>query len=271
MPIAMSEKEFQLLAAWTRSASGNALGPDKRYLLESRLNDLREETGCPSWIDLYQLLSKGERQLVKRAIDAVTTHETFFFRDKKTYELLKLKLIPELLGDRIDKPLSIWSAASSTGQESYSLAMVLEEILFDLSKCRIRIFGTDLSEAAVNTANRGIFNKVEMSRGLDDKQIQRYFSRQGDDFKVRDELRSLCRFQVDNLLTGKPLGPFDIVFCRNVLIYFTAEDRGRIVDNLVRSMRKGSVLLLGATETLGNLGGPFKAMEFRGANYYTLL
>ena len=271
MPLAMTEKEFALLATWTRAASGNALGPDKRYLMESRLNDVREEACCSTWGELHAVLQKGDRALVKKAIDAITTHETFFFRDKKTFELLKLKLIPELLGDKPGTPVSVWSAACSTGQESYSLAMVLEEILFDLSKCRIRIFGSDLSEAAVMAANKGEFNKIEMARGLEEKQVNKYFVRAGDRFKIRDELRGLCRFQVDNLLTARPLGPFDIVFCRNVLIYFAPEDRRLVVENLAKAMRRGSVLLLGATENLGGVSDRFKSMEYRGANYYTLL
>jgi chemotaxis protein methyltransferase CheR len=271
MPLAMTDKEFSLLAAWARSASGNALGPDKRYLMESRLEDLRAEARCATWGELHQALVKGERTLVKKAIDAITTHETFFFRDKKTFELLKHKVIPELLGEKLDTPVSIWSAACSTGQESYSLAMVLEEILFDLSKCRIRIFGTDLSEAAVMAANKGEFNKIEMSRGLEERQIAKYFVRAGDKFKVRDELRALCRFQVDNLLTARPLGPFDVVFCRNLLIYFTPEDRRLVVENLAKAMRRGSVLLLGATENLDGVSTRFKPNEYRGANYYTLL
>jgi chemotaxis protein methyltransferase CheR len=275
MPLAMTDKEFALLAAWVRAASGNALGPDKRYLMEARLDDLREEAGCATWGELHQALLSadrtGDRALGRKAIDCITTHETFFFRDKKTYELFKLKLIPELLGDDLGKPVAIWSAACSTGQESYSLAMALEEILFDLSKCRIRIFGTDLSEAAVMAANKGEFNKTEMGRGLDERQIGKYFVRAGERYKVRDDLRGLCRFQVDNLLTNRPLGPFDVVFCRNVLIYFAPDDRRLVVESLARTMRRGSVLLLGATENLAGVSDRFKAMEYRGANYYTLL
>ncbi len=181
--VAMNDKEFSLLVDWVRRASGIALGDAKRYLIESRLEAVRQEAGCASWLSLHERLAAGERQLVKKAIDAITTNETFFFRDKKTFDLLKHKLIPDLLGEQLHKPLAIWSAACSTGQEAYTLAMVLEEILFDLSKCRIRIFGTDLSEAAVVAANKGEFNRIETARGLDERPPAKYFVRSGDKFK----------------------------------------------------------------------------------------
>ncbi len=269
MPLRMTDQELALFAQYVAGLTGIALTAEKRYLLEGRLGEVAESAGCASFTELYQR-ARTQPALERRIVDAISTNETSFFRDRKVFDLVKHKLVPDLLGDDLHRPVSIWSAASSTGQEAYSLCMVLEEILFDLSKCRIRIYGTDISEAAVNAANRGEFSALELGRGLDARQQAKYFTRVGDRFRVRDDLRALCRFQVDNLLAPRSTaGPFDLVLCRNVLIYFSGADKARVVANLLRSLKKDGALIVGSTESLLGVTDRVVRQEFHGATYYT--
>ncbi len=269
MPAPMNDRDLMLFTQYVASLSGIRLDSSKKYLLESRLDDLMRETKSATYADLYsRARADGTRALERQIIDAVSTNETYFFREPKAYELLKTKLVPELLGEQLDRPLAFWSAASSTGQEAYTLAMVLEQILFDLSKAKLRVTGTDISEAAVNTANRCEYTPHEVGRGLDSKQIAKYFTRWGERYKVRDDLRSICRFSVDNLLAPKTLGPFDVIFCRNVLIYFSAADKAKVVDNLVSRLKKGGALIVGGAESLLGVTERVRRREHQGATYY---
>jgi chemotaxis protein methyltransferase CheR len=263
----MNDRDLMLFTQYVASLSGIRLDSSKKYLLESRLDDLMRESKCATYADLYALArADTSRVLERKIVDAVSTNETFFFRDPKIFELLKTKLVPELLGEQVDRPLAFWSAASSTGQEAYTLAMVLEQILFDLSKTKIRVTGTDISEAAVNTANRCEYTQHEVGRGLDAKLVSKYFTRWGAHFKVRDDLRAICRFSVDNLLTPKTTGPFDVILCRNVLIYFSAADKAKVVDNLVSRLKKGGALIVGGTESLLGVTERVRRLEHHGAS-----
>lgn len=271
MPAPMNDRDLMLFTQYVASLSGIRLDSSKKYLLESRLDDVMHETKCATYSDLYALArADGSRTLERKIVDAVSTNETFFFRDPKVFELLKTKLVPELLGEQVERPLAFWSAASSTGQEAYTLAMVLEQILFDLSKSKIRVTGTDISEGAVNTANRCEYTQHEVGRGLDAKLVSRYFTRWGERFKVRDDLRAICRFSVDNLLAPKTTGPFDVILCRNVLIYFSAADKAKVVENLVSRLKKGGVLIVGGTESLLGVTERVRRLEHNGAGYYVL-
>jgi chemotaxis protein methyltransferase CheR len=267
----MNDRDLMLFTQYVASLSGIRLDSSKKYLLESRLDDLMRESSCATYADLYALArADASRALERKIVDAVSTNETFFFRDPKIFELLKTKLVPDLLGEQLDRPLAFWSAASSTGQEAYTLAMVLEQILFDLSKTKIRVTGTDISEAAVNTANRCEYTQHEVGRGLDAKLVSKYFTRWGAHFKVRDDLRAICRFSVDNLLAPKTTGPFDVILCRNVLIYFSAADKAKVVDNLVSRLKKGGALIVGGTESLLGVTERVRRLEHHGASYYVL-
>jgi chemotaxis protein methyltransferase CheR len=270
MPVSMSDQEVQQFAQYVVARCGIQLDLSKRYLLEGRLADVLTALRCRNYAELYARAQSGDKDVERRIIDAVTTNETFFFRDPKTFDLLKHKLIPEMLGDKPYNPLTIWSAACSTGQEAYSVAMVLDEILFDLSKCRAKIVGTDISEAAVNAANRGEFSSLEVSRGLSPGQITKHFRAVGDRYRIRDEARAICQFRVDNLLRPSTKGPFDVILCRNVLIYFASGDRSKVVANLFGRLRPGGALLVGATESLLGVSDKAKRVEFHGASYYVL-
>ena len=267
----MSDRDLAQLSEYIAAVTGVRLDASKRYLLESRLEPVRREAQCASWDEFYLRARSGkEHSLERKIVDAITTNETFFFRDLKSFDLLRHKIIPDLLGEDIRTPVSIWSAASSTGQEAYSLTMVLEELLFDVTRCRVRILGTDISDAVVSTASRGEYNSLEISRGLVQKQVERYFVRSGAKFKIRDELRGLCRFQTDNLLAPTTSGSFDIVLCRNVLIYFSQADKVKVVTNLLARLKRGGVLLVGSTESLLGITDRVERREFHGASYYVL-
>ncbi len=268
MPVSMSEQEVEQFAQYVASRCGIQLDQSKRYLLEGRLADVLSALELRTYAELYARARAGDKDVERRIIDAVSTNETFFFRDPKTFDLLKHKLIPEALGDKPYAPLSIWSAACSTGQEAYSVCMVLQEILFDLSKSKVKVIGTDVSEGAVTAANRGEFSPLEVSRGLSAAQIGKHFTSVGARYRIADPIRGLCQFRVDNLLRPATTGPFDIVLCRNVLIYFSAPDRGKVVANLLSRMSPRGALLVGATESLLGVTDRVKRKEFHGASYY---
>ena len=270
MPLSMSDPELALYVRWVQELTGIALDAQKRYLLEGRLHEVLAETGCGSYEALYRRGHAGDRAIERRVIDAISTNETSFFRDAKFFELIRHKLVPERLGDDLKRRLSIWSAAASTGQEAYTIAMSLEEILFDLSRCNVTIVGTDISEAAVNAANKAEFGQLEIERGLDPRRIAKHFTRVGPRYKVRDELRAICQFRVDNLLAPRTTGPFDVVLCRNVLIYFSAADKAKVVGHLLARLKPGGALIIGATESLLGVTDRLRRLEFHGAPYYLL-
>jgi chemotaxis protein methyltransferase CheR len=268
----MTDGELSLFTKYVADLSGISLDASKRYLLESRLDDIMREQRCTTFSELYtRAKSTAGKPLERRIVDAISTNETFFFRDAKTFDLIKHKLVPDLLGDDLRRPIRIWSAACSTGQEAYSLTIALKEILFDLATSRVTILGTDISEAVVNTANRGEYTPLELGRGLDPKLQAKYFRAVGGGVhRVADELRGVCRFEVDNLLAPRTQGPFDIVLCRNVLIYFSGADKATVVKNLLARLKKTGFLLVGATESLLGVTDRVKRLEYHGATYYAL-
>jgi chemotaxis protein methyltransferase CheR len=271
MPPAMTDKELTAFRDYVYGLTGIQLDASKKYLLETRLQDLELELGGKGYGEILRQ-ARSDPRLERRVVDAVSTNETFFFRDRKYFDLVKFKLLPQLLGDDPKRPLTIWSAASSTGQEAYSLSMVLKELLFDLSQVRIRIVGTDISEAAVNAANRGEFTAFDLQRGLSEGEAAKYFVKLGERFKIADELRSICRFQVDNLLGTRPPFPgrAEIVLLRNVLIYFSEADRKRVIERALKAMAQEGFLVVGAAEAILSSSERLVREEFRGAVYYRM-
>jgi chemotaxis protein methyltransferase CheR len=271
MPLAMTDQELADFKGYVYGLTGIQLDASKKYLLETRLQDIATELGQVSYREILSR-ARSDPRIERRVVDAVSTNETFFFRDRKYFDLVKFKLLPELFGDNLARPLTIWSAASSTGQEAYSLAMVLKELLFDLGQCRVRILGTDVSEAVVNAANKGDFTAFDLQRGLVEPEVAKYFVKVGDRFRIRDELRSICRFQTDNLLGTQPPFPgrAEIVLLRNVLIYFSEADRQRVLERILKIMAPDGFLIVGAAEAILGLTDRLMREEFRGAVYYRL-
>ena len=205
------------------SISGISIDASKAYLLETRFGKLLEEEGCQSYGDFYRKAkSDPKKELEKKIIDAITTNETLFFRDNGPFELLKHKILPDLIDVRSGsggRPqgsnLRIWSSACSTGQEIYSVAIVIKELVGDDKKHRFTLIGTDLSDVAVTRASSGTYNKFEIERGLPPQKLQRYFTPSGGNWKIKDEIRAMASFKRMNLMQPfVGLGKFDIILCR---------------------------------------------------------
>ncbi|MBW6519825.1 MAG: protein-glutamate O-methyltransferase CheR [Desulfoarculaceae bacterium] len=254
----ISPDELKLVAQYIHDISGIYLDQSKSYLFETRLGAIATEHGCSSYKELYQKArSEASKIIERKIIDAISTNETLFFRDKAPFELLQHKLLPELIDARtpnspaLKTNLKIWSAASSTGQELYSIAIIIKEMLPDMSKYAIKLLGTDISDGAVAQASRGKYNKFEMERGLPGDKLQRYFTMFGDSWTIKDDIRAMVQFRKLNLmLPFGGLGKFDIIFCRNVAIYFTLPDRQKLFNKIADSLADDGYLIIGSTESL---------------------
>ncbi|WP_448873343.1 CheR family methyltransferase [Desulfobulbus propionicus] len=254
----ITPEEIKLISKYIYDISGIYLDESKKYLLETRLNAIAEEQGCSSYQDFYnRAKADATRTIERKIIDAISTNETLFFRDTGPFELLQHKIFPELIDARTPKSpllkthLKIWSAASSTGQELYSVAIVLQELLKDLSTYSVKLMGTDISDAAVAQASSGRYNKFEIDRGLARDKLSKYFQPMGQMWKVNDQLRAMVNFRKFNLMspfTG--FGKFDIVLCRNVAIYFTLEDRKKLFNKIADVLEPDGYLIIGSTESL---------------------
>lgn len=273
--VSITREEVNIWARFIHELCGIYLDESKAYLLETRLSSLLREVGATNFSDLYYK-AKGDLASVlrRKIVDAITTNETSFFRDSSPFDLLRHKLIPELV-DRRKKsglrlvPIRIWSAACSTGQEAYSIGIVLKELLGDLSHYDIRILGTDISDRAVAAASYGQFSKLELDRGMSADKLTKYFLPVANGWKVRDEIRGLAQFRTMNLL--QPFGfpaPFDIIFCRNVAIYFTEPDKLRLFQNLGRCLAPDGALIIGSTESLTGLCPLFEPQRHLRSVFY---
>lgn len=256
--IKITPSEITTVSKYIYDISGIYLDKNKTYLFETRLNSIAEELGCKSYLELHNK-AKGDRSkaIERKIIDAISTNETLFFRDKGPFELLKHKLLPEIIDARTPKSstlktsFKIWSAAASTGQELYSIAIVIKELLPDLSKYNIKLFGTDISDNAIAQASYGKYNKFEIERGLPQGQLQKYFHSAGEFWKIKDDIRAMVNFRKMNLM--QPfigMGQYDIIFCRNVAIYFTLADRKKLFNKIADCLADDGFLIIGSTESL---------------------
>ncbi len=268
--IQLQSAEQSLVSQYVYSISGIALDASKGYLIEGRLSALAEQNGCSSFAMLIsRARSDASRSIERRIIDAITTNETMFFRDN----LLRRKIIPDLIDRRRRTGASrirIWSAACSTGQELYSIAILLKELLGDPDRYGARLLGTDISDEAVARASKGIFSAVEIARGLPPELRTKYFTPREANWQIRDELRGLASFRRLNLMQDVPgLGKFDIILCRNVAIYFNEADRRTLFNRIERSLEPDGYLLIGSMESLAALP-QFESKRHLRAVYYQL-
>jgi chemotaxis protein methyltransferase CheR len=246
---------------------GIYLDAKKDYLIEGRLSELVRRYACTGYVDLVKRARMpGSRELVDDIVDAITTNETLWFRDTSPFEALKHKVFPELVDSKsktaFPRRLRVWSAASSTGQEAYSIAMAFADMVGTLTGWDLQIYGTDISPTAVRKAQEGVYSELEISRGLDQHHLSGYFVRHPGGWQVCPELRRICRFETRNLL--KPLtglGPFDVIFCRNVAIYFTSNDRSRLFYGLAETLQPEGWVFVGSSETLSDLGPEWKPQQ----------
>lgn len=277
MSLSITPQEFSAWSRYIYDICGITLDKNKGYLIETRLRELLRESGAKTFTELLNCVrSDNTRALRRQVIEAITTNETSFFRDNAPFELLQHKLIPELV-DRRNKhnlrstPIRIWSAACSTGQEVYSTAFVLQEVLGDLRNYDVRILGTDISDKVVAQASHGYFSQLELGRGLTPDKISRYFVAEKERWKVRDEIRGMTSFRTMNLL--EPFAfpvPFDIIFCRNVAIYFDEADKIKLFRNLGRFLAKDGVLIIGSTESISGLCPEFVSQRYHRSVFYRL-
>ena len=276
--MAVSLDELRVWSRYIYSITGISLDDSKGYLVETRFAGLLRETGSASYSELlHKVKADATQTLRRRVVDAITTGETSFFRDASPFELLQHKVLPDLI-DRRRKalgtarvPLRIWSAACSTGQELYSTAIVLKELLGGFAGFDIRLLGTDISDKAVATASRGYFNKLELERGMPADKLARYFTPENGCWKIRDELRALATFRTINLL--EPLSfpvKHDIIFCRNVAIYFTEQDRARLFSAIAGVLAPDGCLIIGSTESLTGLCPQYEARRYLRSVFYQL-
>jgi chemotaxis protein methyltransferase CheR len=254
--IRIKPDEIQLFAKYVYEVSGINIEASKAYLIETRLGRILESENCGSYSEFYQKVRMdASKALEKKVIDAITTNETLFFRDGNPFDLLKHKILPEIIDRRsaakILRPIRIWSAACSTGQEVFSIAIVLRELLGANPSYSFKLLGTDISDAAIKQASYGSYNKFEIERGLPRDRLQLYFTPDGANWKIKDAIRSMASFQKFNLMHPfSGLGKFDIIFCRNVAIYFTLDDRKKLFGKMADALEPDGYLIIGSTESL---------------------
>ena len=265
----ISPQEIKVLAPFIQEVTGIVLDERKAYLFETRLRPVLKAHDLHDYLSLIPLCRRDSR-VCEELINAITTQETLFFRDKSPFNFIQNKFFPEFFERQgMNSRVRIWSAASSTGQEAYSILMTLSDILFDLSRYNVRILATDISDDAIARASAGVYSKFELARGLDTRHLHKYFSQSGERWKVKDELRSFVHFRKMNLLKAfVGVEKQDLVFCRNVAIYFSKEDRASLYNRIADVLNPEGVLIISSTESLFGLTDRFVKEDFRGAAYY---
>jgi chemotaxis protein methyltransferase CheR len=265
----MTPVEFDFLRKLLKERSGLVLTGDKQYLVESRLMPIARKAGLSRLGDLVQRLKGGPETLVVDVVEAMTTNESFFFRDKSPFDLFRDAVMPALLAARAaQRHIRIWCAAASTGQEPYSLAMCLQEMRERIAGWRIELLATDLSIEVLEKAKAGLYSQFEVQRGLPIGLLVKYFIQAGELWEIAPSVRGMVQFRQLNLLNSfSHLGTFDVVFCRNVLIYFDLETKVDVLDRIARILRPDGYLVLGAAETVVGLTDAFKPLPERRGLY----
>jgi len=261
--------DYEYLCKLLKDHSGLDLSADKQYLIESRLLPLARKHGLSGIPDLVTKMRGGSPSLIVQVVEAMTTNETFFFRDKLPFDQFSDTIMPELLKARaVRKSIRIWCAAGSTGQEPYSLAMCLKEMGAALAGWRVEIIATDLSQEVLEKSKAGIYSQFEVQRGLPIQMLVKYFKQSGEFWQINPELRSMVQHRQLNLLHDySQLGTFDVIFCRNVLIYFDQDTKINVFNRLARSLEADGFLVLGAAETVVGLTDGFKPFPERRGLY----
>lgn len=251
----VSATDFEFLRGLLRSKSAIVLDDGKEYLVESRLAPVLREAQLPSIRDLVHLLRGRNPALEGKVVDAMTTNETSWFRDIHPFEALRTTLLPELIERRrATQDITIWCAAASSGQEPYSLAMLIREHFPQLSGWSVRILATDLSPSMIERARGGRYSQLEMNRGLPAAYLVKYFERVGAEWQVKSEIRSMVEYKLLNLAEPWPTMPaLDMLFIRNVLIYFDRDTKRNILGNVRKVLRPEGILVLGSSETTFNI------------------
>lgn len=256
----MKPADFEFVSTLVRERSGLVLTADKSYLVESRLAPIARRDGFASIDDLISAIRlRRDAKMIDSVVDAMTTNETFFFRDKTPFDMLENVVFPELAAKKRGQPIRIWCAAASTGQEPYSIAMIAEAMAPRLNGCKVEIVATDISERCLDKARAGSYTQFEVQRGLPVQMLLKHFKKDGDAWKIDERLRTNIRYRSMNLLDDfRALGRFDIIFCRNVLIYFDVPTKKRVLERMAHQVDGTGYLLLGAAETVLGITDTFK-------------
>ena len=277
--IKVMTNDIKSISKYILDISGINLDESKAYLVETRLGGLAKEYGCSSYRELCSIAKADSKDTIaNEIINAISTNETLFFRDAGPFEVLQHKILPDLIDMKTGKasghlpiPIRIWSAACSTGQEVYSIAIVLKELLPDFKNYNIKLFGTDISDTAIGQASHGTYNKFEIERGLSKEILEKYFIPNGGNWKISDEIRAMVSFSKQNILKPfKNLGKLDIIFCRNVAIYFNLEDREKLFENLASVLDPDGFLIIGSTESLTGICPIFEPKRYLRTIYYQM-
>jgi len=265
----VTPSDYEFLRKLLKERSGLDLSADKQYLVESRLVPLARRVGLAGIPELVQKMRSGAEVLTTEVVEAMTTNETFFFRDKIPFDHLRETVLPALLQSRASRrSLRIWSAASSTGQEPYSIAMCLKEAAQALSGWRIEIVATDLSQEVLEKSRAGIYSQFEVQRGLPIQMLVKYFTQIGELWQLNADIRGMVQHRQLNLLQDfSHLGRFDVIFCRNVLIYFDQETKAGIFERLSRMLEPDGTLMLGAAESVVGITDAFRPYPDRRGLY----
>ena len=256
----MTPSDYEYLRKFLKDNSGLDLSADKHYLIESRLLPVARNASLPGIAELVQKMKAGAPSIANQVIEAMTTNETFFFRDKVPFDHFRDTVMPEILRARAGRrSVRIWCAAGSTGQEPYSLAMCLKEMGAALAGWRVEILATDLSLEVMEKSKAGLYSQFEVQRGLPIQMLVKYFKQVGEFWQISPEIRAMVQHRQINLLHDfSQLGIFDVIFCRNVLIYFDQDTKIDIFRRLAKSTESDGFLALGAAETVVGLTDVFK-------------
>jgi chemotaxis protein methyltransferase CheR len=259
----MNVNDFEFIAQLLYQRSGLVITQEKAYLLESRLNPVARKWDLDGFDALIAALrsNKDERLLVD-VTEAMTTNESFFFRDNRPFDQFKEIVLPHLLEARAArKQIRIWSAACSSGQEPYTLAMILKEEAAKLAGWKVEIVATDLSTEILNKAKEGLYSQFEVQRGLPITLLMKYFTQEGEKWRIGEEVRNMVSYRPFNLLESPTaLGTFDVVFCRNVLIYFDQATKGQVLSRVAQIMPPDGYLYLGGAETVLGISDSFEVV-----------
>jgi chemotaxis protein methyltransferase CheR len=270
----MTPLDYEYLQKILKDRSGLMLSADKKYLLESRLMPLARKVGVAGISELVQKMKAGSEAVIGDVVEAMTTNETFFFRDKTPFDHFKDTVIPELIKARAGKrSLRIWCAAASTGQEPYSLAIILKDLAATtLAGWRIEIIATDLSPEVLDKSKSGLYTQFEVQRGLPIQSLVKHFVQVGTMWQLNADVRALVQFRQFNLLQDYAhLGKFDVIFCRNVLIYFDQPTKTGIFGRLAKASESDGYLFLGAAETVIGLTDSYKVCPNRRGVYLPIV
>ncbi len=271
----LTEKEFLKIRDLLVAICGIDLKPDQDYLVETRLTEVATEIGANTFGELHQAMVSND-ELLNRVVDLMTTNETLWFRDDSCWNTIEQAILPQFLKKiKLGQKVRVWSSASSTGQEAYSFIITIKEFLakqgLDHLISNVEIVGSDISKAALYLAENARYDPFTISRGMDETRRDKYFVKENNSFKLSNDIKEHVSFQHFNLMNSfKPLGKFDLIFCRNVAIYFSREFKEELFLKISQSLTPDGILLLGATESLFGLQTNFESQNCGNGIYFTL-